>query len=157
MYFLILLVTSTRKKFNSKEIALNSTKVLKHLREAFASFKDIKISSFEDHYLNKFISFDTNLKRAQANNIFLQQFPRFGMEAFGLSLIILSLYLVTQSSYLNVIPALGVLALGAQRTLPVLNTLYVSLSLIEAGQESLKDLLRENLSKGYKSEDSIQI
>ena len=157
LYFLILLVTSTRKKFNSKEIALNSTKVLKHLREAFASFKDIKISSFEDHYLNKFISFDSNLKRAQANNIFLQQFPRFGMEAFGLSLIIfLSLYLVTQSSYLNVIPTLGVLALGAQRTLPVLNTLYVSLSLIEAGQESLKDLLRENLSKGYKSEDSIQ-
>ena len=157
LYFLILLVTSTRKKFNSKQIALNSTKVLKHLREAFASFKDIKISSFEDHYLNKFISFDTNLKRAQANNIFLQQSPRFGMEAFGLSLIIfLSLYLVTQSSYLNVIPTLGVLALGAQRTLPVLNTLYVSLSLIEAGQESLKDLLRENLSKGDKSEDFIQ-
>ena len=157
LYFLILLVTSTRKKFNSKQIALNSTKVLKHLREAFASFKDIKISSFEDHYLNKFISFDTNLKRAQANNIFLQQSPRFGMEAFGLSLIIfLSLYLVTQSSYLNVIPTLGVLALGAQRTLPVLNTLYVSLSLIEAGQESLKDLLRENLSKGDNSEDFIQ-
>ena len=79
------------------------------------------------------------------------------MEAFGLSLIIfLSLFLVTQSSYLNVIPTLGVLALGAQRTLPVLNTLYVSLSLIEAGQESLKDLLRENLSKGDKSEDFIQ-
>ena len=139
-----MLVTSTKKKFNSKEIALNSTKILKHLREAFASFKDIKISSFEDHYLKKFISFDSNLKRAQASNIFLQQSPRFGMEAFGLSLIIfLSLFLVTQSSYLNVIPTLGVLALGAQRTLPVLNTLYVSLSLIEAGQESFEGFVEK--------------
>ena len=157
IYFLILVFTSPQKKFNSKQIAHNSTGVLKHLREAFASFKDIKINSFEDLYLKKYISFDKNLKKAQASNIFLQQSPRFGMEAFGLSLIIfLSLYLVSNSPYLNVIPTLGVLALGAQRTLPVLNTLYVSLSLIEAGQDSLRDLLKENLSKSNFKENLVE-
>lgn len=150
IYALILVTTSSRKKINSNFIASESTSILKILGETFGNIRDVKMSSAESFFSKQLISHDEKLKSSQANNIFLSQFPRFGMEAIGLIFIVcLALFMLFTNSNNLVIPTLGILALGAQRILPVMQQIYVSLSMIEAGQASLRDILDQNLESDF--------
>lgn len=150
IYSLILIATSSRKKINSNYIASESTSILKILGETFGNIRDVKMSVAESFFSKQLISHDEKLKRSQASNIFLSQFPRFGMEAIGLIFIVcLALFMLSTNSNNLVIPTLGILALGAQRILPVMQQIYVSLSMIEAGQASLRDILDQNLESDF--------
>ena len=69
--------------------------------------------------------------------------PRYALEALGMLLISALAYMLAlqPNGIAKAIPVLGVLALGAQRLLPILQLAYSSLSTIQGGQASLKDAL----------------
>jgi ATP-binding cassette subfamily B protein len=83
------------------------------------------------------------LRRAQGNNQFINQSPRYGVEALGMVLIAALAYSLAQQSdgIVRAIPILGALALGAQRLLPILQHAYQAWSSLRGGQASLVDAL----------------
>ena len=75
--------------------------------------------------------------------MFLSNAPRFPIEALGMTLIaIVAFFMAKGSSGLeSIIPTLGAFALGAQRSLPVLQNAYRSWASIKGGQAALEDIV----------------
>jgi len=143
IYVLIITITKKRLNIDSQSIADESTQVIKSLQEGLGGIRDVLIDGSQETYCNIYRNADHCLRRAQGNNSFIGQSPRFGIEALGMVLIaILAYFLAQQSDGIGkAIPVLGALALGAQRLLPVLQSAYGSWANIQGGQASLKDIL----------------
>ena len=143
IYMGIIRVTQRRQLINSKIIAHESTQVIKSLQEGLGGIRDILIDGTQPAYCHLYRSADIPFRRAQANSQFINQSPRYCMEALGIALIaILAYWLAQQSEGIpKAIPILGALALGAQRLLPVLQQAYQSWSSIQGSQASLQDVL----------------
>ncbi len=143
IYTFITRFTRNQKNKNSQHIARESTQVIKSLQEGLGGIRDILIDGSQEVYCQAYRKADFQLRQAQASNQLLTQSPRYVVEALGMVLIASLAYVFIQESdgVENVIPILGVLALGAQRLLPVLQQAYASWSTIQSGQASLQDTL----------------
>lgn len=144
IYLIIIVLTRKKLLFNSNKIANESTLVLKALQEGLGGIRDVLISGTQEFYCKIYRKSDLNLRRAQADNLFIGSFPKHGIESLGLVLIAVVAYFLTQgaNSIGSAIPTLGAVALGAQRLLPVLQQLYNSWSAILGSQSSLDDTLK---------------
>ena len=143
IYGLIIKFTRTRLLADSQSIARESTLVIKSLQEGLGGIRDVLLDGSQAAYCQVYRDADQPLRRAQGNNLFISQSPRYGMEALGMLLIAALAYsLALQPSGISkAIPVLGALALGAQRLLPVLQQAYAAWSSIQSGQASLHDTL----------------
>ena len=84
------------------------------------------------------------MRLAQANSQFFASFPKFLLE--GISLIFISAFALviffnTKDSN-NIISIIGVFALGAQKLLPSIQTIYGSWASIKSGINSVDDVLK---------------
>lgn len=143
IYILIIKLTKKRILIDSDCIAKESTKVIKSLQEGLGGIRDVLIDGAQSIYCNAYRSADIPLRRAQGNNLFISQSPRYAMEALGMLLIAFLAYMLSQrdDGLVNAIPILGALALGAQRLLPILQQAYSSFTNIRGSQASLMDVL----------------
>uniref|UniRef100_UPI004047DA4E ABC transporter ATP-binding protein n=2 Tax=Polynucleobacter sp. TaxID=2029855 RepID=UPI004047DA4E len=142
-YFMIILSTRRRLHANSQRIAQESTSVIKALQEGLGGIRDVLIDKSQEVYFNNYRVSDGRLRSAQASNVFIGQSPRYVIEALGILFIsFFAYYLAKQPDGLDkAIPVLGVLALGAQRLLPVLQQAYSSWSSIQGNKATLQDIL----------------
>lgn len=143
IYVVIAWFTRTQKIKNGQHIARESTQVIKSLQEGLGGIRDVLIDGSQEVYCQIYRKADFQLRQAQGSNQFLAQSPRYGMEALGMVLIASLAYVLIQESngVAKVIPILGVLVLGTQRLLPVMQQAYASWSTIQSGQASLQDTL----------------
>jgi len=141
----IAIIRMTRKQLltNSKHIARESNHVIKSLQEGLGGIRDVLIDGSQATYCQIYRSADLPLRRAQGNNLFISNSPRYIMEALGMLLISVLAYTLAQQDdgIAKAIPVLGALALGAQRMLPVLQQAYAAWTDIRGGQSSLQDAL----------------
>ncbi len=172
-YLAIFSLNKKRLNINSTNIASNSDYQVKILQESLGSIRDLLIDGNQDVYTETYKRIDSNLRNSQANNIIISGSPRYIMEAIGMVLIaVLSLLIVLNTGQISsAIPILGVLALGSQRLLPILQQLYSGWSGIKGSQVSLNDVLlfldqeyplnyemKSNEDKGlYKKETSTSL
>ena len=143
IYAIIIWFTRKGLLINSQCIARESSHVIKALQEGLGGIRDVLIDGTQATYCQIYRNADIPLRRAQGNNAFISQSPRYGMEALGMLLIAILAYLLAQQAdgLVKAIPILGTLALGAQRLLPVLQQTYGAWSNIRGGQISLQDTL----------------
>ena len=143
LYALIIKITQSRLVVNSQRIAHESTQVIKSLQEGLGGIRDVLIDGTQAAYCQIYRNADLPLRHAQGNNLFISMSPRYALEALGMLLISALAYMLAlqPNGIAKAIPVLGVLALGAQRLLPVLQLAYASWSGIQGGQASLKDAL----------------
>ena len=143
IYTLLIFVAKKYLAENSKRISDAQNQVLKILHEGLGGIRDVLIDGKQDVYLNLYRNVDLMLRRAVANIHIIGGAPRFGVEMFGLILIaVLAFSLAVQSEEVSdVIPALGALALGAQRLFPVLQQAYAGWTSMRGSQVSLADTL----------------
>lgn len=127
----------------SESIAHKSTQVVKSMQEGLGGIRDILIDGNQDAYCDIYREADIALRRSQESNQFINQSPRYVMEALGMALIAGLAYLLAREpgGIAKAIPVLGALALGAQRLLPILQQIYASWSSIQGSQASLRDTL----------------
>lgn len=142
-YASIIGLTRKRLKINSQKIAKESNQLVKSLQEGLGGIRDVLIDGNQAVYSRVYSNAVQPLRRAQANNVFMNLSPRFGIEAIGMILIGgLAYYLSQQPGGVSqAIPVLGALALGAQRLLPVLQQVYASWSRIQGENASFRDVL----------------
>jgi ATP-binding cassette, subfamily B, bacterial PglK len=83
------------------------------------------------------------LRRAQGDNVFIAQSPRYAMEALGMMLIAALAYGLSRQDGVvaTTLPILGALALGAQRLLPALQQGFGAWASIAGSQASLADTI----------------
>ena len=144
-FIYLMIITLTRKKLtvNSKNVADESTLVIKSLQEGLGGIRDVLIDGSQEIYCKIYQNADSLMRRSQGNNLFISQSPRYAMEALGMVLIASIAYSLEgeSDSIVKAIPILGALAFGAQRLLPVLQQAYSSWSTVQANRVSLEDVL----------------
>jgi ATP-binding cassette subfamily B protein len=162
IYIALSKYTRNNKIKNSHVIAKQSTQIIKSLQEGLGGIRDVLIDGSQHVYCEIFRRANAPLRDAQANNQVVSQSPRFIMEALGMVLIAgLAFYLFKQTDgTLKAIPVLGVLALGAQKMLPIMQQSYQAWSSIQGSYASLEDtlvLIEQPLPSDFYNQELIQI
>ena len=140
-YGLVILLINKLLLSESKTIAQAYTKRVKTIRESLGGIRDVFINNARDFYYSTFQTTDYKLRRGQAINMFASMSPRFLIEAIGLITIVISAYYLSkQTSFIDSIPMLGLLAISAQKLLPLFQQLYVAWTAIKGDYESLQDI-----------------
>jgi ATP-binding cassette subfamily B protein len=153
VYLLVVKLTRRRLTLNSERIARESTQVIKALQEGLGGIRDVLLDGTQSTYCKIYNDANIPLRKAQGNNLFIGQSPRYGIEALGMIMIAALAYSLAQQEggVATAIPVLGALALGAQRLLPVLQQAYGGWSDLQGGRASLQDtleLLNQPLPEG---------
>lgn len=138
-YGLITWLTRRRLQRNSQRIAYEQTQVIKALQEGLGGIRDVLLDGTQSVYCDIYRQADHPKRRAHGNNIFIGGSPRFAMEALGVVLIAALAYVLSRQAggVASALPALGALALGAQRLLPALQQTYAAWASIVGSQASL--------------------
>ena len=143
IYWSVNRYTRKRRAINSQCIANEHTNMIKTLQEGMGGIRDILINGSQQFYCSLFYNSDVQLRRAIADNDFIAFSPRFAIEALGITLIAILSYHMSQkaSGTVSIVPVLAVMVMGAQRLLPVLQTIYSSVSTIDSSRHSFQDVL----------------
>lgn len=143
LYLLTSWITRPLLLKNSKRIAYESTQVIKCLQEGLGGIRDILIGRGQSAYCQAYLDADLPLRRSQSTINFIGASPRFVVEALGMILIAVVAFSLSKQSdgIAQSISILGVMAIGAQRLLPLLQQAYAAWSGIKGGQASLCDTL----------------
>jgi len=141
-YFLVSQFTKGRLTDASSVIDSQSSKLIKAMQEGLGGVRDIIIDGNQNAHMDIYSTADKPLRRARADVLIISQAPRFVIEAAGLIFIgVLAFYLSSQGSLVDSLPALGVLALGVQRLLPVLQHAYAGWACVRGSQQPLETTL----------------
>lgn len=155
-YFIIALRTHRRLSDNSGHIAREQTRVVQSLQEGFGAIRDILIDGTQKVYVCLYQVAAQKLQRAVAENNFINQAPRFLMEAVGIVLIaLLALtFSFSPDGVSGALPILAMLAMGAQRLIPIMQQIYGNWSVLKGNKVALVELL--DLLDQWMPEDSGQ-
>ena len=142
-YGLIAWVSRGRLRRNSQRIAYEQTQVIKALQEGLGGIRDVLLDGTQPVYCDVYRRADRPLRRAEGNNLFMAQSPRYVIEALGMAVIaFLTFGFSRQAGGLaTALPVLGALALGAQRLLPALQQSYSAWAGIVGSRASLEDTI----------------
>ena len=142
--YLILSIVTKNKLIQASEVINSDTSlVIKTLQEGLGGIRDILIDGSQETYLNHFKKAEIRLRNALSKVSNISASPRFGIESLGMVMISIVAYLLAkrQEGLTSAIPLLGVLAMGAQRLLPLLQQVYGSLTTMRGSMASLRETL----------------
>lgn len=157
MYLIIGIVSRKKLIVNSKFISNEQDNVVKILQETLGSIRDIILTRTYNIYFSIYNKSIFTLNSAVSQNAFVNQSPRFLMETIGMVLISGIIIAHTKEDFdlTSIIPILAVVALGAQRLLPLLQMIYGNLTVILGSTAGLETVLRL-LRKKEKTNFNIQ-
>ena len=132
-----------RLRHNGVLIAREHTSIIKVVQEGLGGIRDVLLDWTQPAYIEMYRKANASLRSAVAENELIKGAPRSVMEAVGIVLVVgLVCWLSSASGGLSAaLPVLGVLALGAQRLLPVLQRAYDSWSFIVVTIVPVSDVL----------------
>jgi ABC-type multidrug transport system fused ATPase/permease subunit len=142
-YGLITWLSRRRLQLNSQRIAHEQNQVVKALQEGLGGIRDVLLDGTQPVYCDIYRQADLPLRRAEGNNAFISQSPRYVMEALGVALIAALAYGLSSQvgGVATALPVLGALALGAQRLLPAMQMIYSAWSTIAGSHAALADII----------------
>lgn len=140
-YGIISWFSRSRLRNNSRLIATEYTFVVKALQEGLGGIREVLLDGSQPVYFDVYRRAEETLRRAQGENVFIAQSPRFSMEALGMVLIAILAFTLSRQSHgvAAALPVLGALALGAQRLLPALQQVYGAWASIAGSHALLED------------------
>ncbi len=148
---IIFYIPSKRLKFWGKQRQFHDNKKVKFIQDAFGSFKEIKILSLENFFLNNYRPHNTKSADVVAKNVFVGQLPRLFLEFFGVFCIcgftILLLFL--KKDYSEILPLIVIYSAAGIRLLPSFTKLIAGLQKIKFSSVVIELIYNE--IKKYKS------
>lgn len=132
-----------RLVYNGQCIAQEQTQVVKALQEGLGAIRDVILDGTQNVYCDVYRKAILQLQRAGGENNFINQAPRFAIEALGMALIAAFVLALSHrpGGVAEALPILGMLALGAQRLLPLMQQLYGNWSVVAASKAALADVM----------------
>lgn len=152
IYFFFALLANKKLKKDGKIVATFSVRIIKIIQEGLGGIRDILLDGTQMIYTKEYLKVDSQLRKSQGDIIIISQSPRFWIEGISMSLLAYFSYKWTQqeNGISGAIPLLGVIALGAQRLLPLLQQGYQAWTTIKGAQASISDtveLLKQPVSE----------
>lgn len=143
VFIAIRLVSGRFLKRNSRVIAEMQSRRVQAVQEGMGGIRDVLLERAETAFAEKFERLDRALQRANATNFSIARAPRYAVEAIGMIIIAAIAYaLVDETGGARAaLPTLGLLALGAQRLLPLMQDLYQAWASITGNQHSVRDVV----------------
>ena len=138
-YIVIAIFIRNTLNKNSTAIREYTSSQVRIIQESLGSIKDILLSNTQSVFYNRYRSVDLPQRRLQMVNIFLGSFPRYIIELLALSSFsLMGAYLSKQSNTnFDVVTVLGAFALGFQKLLPSLQSIYASWASIKGLESDL--------------------
>ena len=117
------------------------------ISESFGAFKEIKLGSLEQIYINRYQKPAKIYAKTQSLALALAHIPRFFIEAiaFGGMIILVLFMIYNGKEFFNIIPIIGLYAFAGYRLIPALQNIYFSLAQIRFSKPAL-DTLHEDLT-----------
>ena len=146
LVFFLLLFVSLKKNLTifGHELVEYSRKRFKILSETFSSIKEIKFRNLEKYFVNSFELASENYALVMLKRNLVAQLPRYGLEAMGVSLIMLiAIASISRSTSTQIVPLLALYAIAGYRLLPAVQQVYnaaVNLQSIGASLNSIKSV-----------------
>ena len=142
-YGLITWRSRFRLRSNSTQIARLQSASVKAIQEGLGGIRDVLLDGTQPIFCDIYRKADQPLRRAQAENVFIGQRPRYAMETIAIILITSVAYALSRSpgGIAQSVPLLGALALGAQRLLPTAQQIYINWANITGGHASIVRVL----------------
>ena len=114
------------------------------MQEGFGGIRDVLLNGQQLVYCDIYAKSDYPLRRAQGNTTLISMTPRYVLEAFGLIFVAILAYFLNQNNIGGTfaLQTLGVIALSAQRLLPLLQQIYSTRVNILAHETILTDVIQ---------------
>ena len=143
-YLLIAIFTKKELRNLSFSIKQSEMKVFRALSEGLGAIRDVLLEGNQSIYLDRYVKADLNSRIKEAKSMFLQTSPRYSLEGLGTILLAVLGYMLTLQSgqFSNIIPSLGLIALGSQKLLPASQQIYSSWALIMKSQADLLNIIK---------------
>jgi ABC-type bacteriocin/lantibiotic exporter with double-glycine peptidase domain len=143
IYATVFVFTSKRLSCNSELINAAYNTRVQSMQEGLGGIRDVLLDHTQPVFARRFNQIDWPLRQAQASNNIIGPSPRFAVEALGMVLIALLGYYVSSSGggVAAAIPTLGVLALGSQRLMPLLQQTYQGWVYVAGNRQVLIDVV----------------
>ncbi|MFN3389429.1 MAG: ABC transporter ATP-binding protein [Allosphingosinicella sp.] len=143
IYLLASRITRPRLRRNSRLLSAFHARRVQSIQEALGGIRDIVIDRAQPAFVGRFRAIDRDIQMAEATTSFISGAPRMVIEAVGMALIaLIACFALLRSGDLGtVLPVLGILALGAQRLLPLMQTLYKSWASMAGNYSLAEDIL----------------
>jgi ATP-binding cassette subfamily B protein len=143
IYVIVSLVTRRKLAQNSDTISATIDLRVLSVQEGLGGMRDVLLDHSQELFLRRFNQVDWPLRQAQASNNIIGPSPRFAIEALGMVLIALLGYYMTAKGggIATALPTLGVLALGAQRLMPLLQMSYQGWVFVAGNRLVLEDVI----------------
>lgn len=142
-YFFVAFIARSRLRSNSYKVANEQTRVVKAIQEGLGSIRDIILDGTHKLHIFEYRKSVMKLNIAHGSSSFINQAPRYVMEAAGMILIALFALAVSfrDGGILAALPVLAMLAISAQKLIPIMQQLYANWALILSSSESLSDVV----------------
>ena len=141
-YFGMALAIRKKVAGNGLVIAKANNRRIQEMQEGIGGIRDVILDSSQLIYINRFSRVDAEMRKAQATNSFLSSSPRLAIEGIGLIIIALFALIASRSGGINeLLPVLGALGLGAQKLMPLIQTIYAGWNASVSNSPALHDVI----------------
>lgn len=143
-YAAVISFTRTRMATNGQQAAHESAQVIKALQEGLGGIRDVLLDGSQKTYCAIYRTAEIPLRKAQGANQFIAQSPRFIVESFGMMMIVILAYVLSQKpmGIASGFPVLGALAIGAQKLLPLMQQGYAAWASVHSNKANFEDTLQ---------------
>ncbi len=130
VYYFLSIYSKKRLTKNSNKIVLNEPFRQKYLQESLQGIRDVILSDLQDFFVLNFGKYDSYMRVFTASNGFIVNSARYIIEFIVLVLICLIIisFLLLDNVNINSFAVLGTFAIGCQKLLPSLQTIFRMLS-----------------------------
>ena len=143
LYLVIFLLTKNILFTNSRFSVKKNSLRFKELSEGLSAIREIIIDGNQDFFIKNFSFVDKALRNKIIQNSFIIGSPRYLFESISLILIIsISFFFVNNNIQYNSVSYLATFALGAQKILPLIQTIYRMISNIRAKKFEVIDIIK---------------
>lgn len=147
IYILVSAMAAKRLAANSTVVGSGYHQRLKIVQESLSGIRDVIVDDAQATHTGLFDQVNSRIARARASSSFLAQAPRYIVESVGMVVIAgIAVLLIRREGGIGLaLPFLGALALGGQRVLPLVQTVYTGWSSVAAQRSifgQVLDLLR---------------
>jgi ABC-type multidrug transport system fused ATPase/permease subunit len=143
IYVVIGLLSRNRLTSNGVIIAKSQQKRVLAMQEGLGGIRDVLIDGTQPVFVGTFATAEAGLRDARSRNALYANAPRFLVEGLGIILIVLVAVSIAGRSggFINAIPALGALAFGAQKLLPLIQQAFQGWAQAIGGKQVLFDVI----------------
>ncbi|MFM2392318.1 MAG: hypothetical protein RLZZ546_295, partial [Bacteroidota bacterium] len=143
-YSIIVFITRRIISINSVQIDKSNIDLIESIQNMSRGIRDIILDRTQKYIMKDHIKIINRLRNPQSVNHYISNSPRITMETLGmLSIGLLTIILYKSDINQNLLlPTLGLIAITAQKLIPLMQQAYLSWSNISANESSIAELVR---------------